>query len=352
MRKLIVVCDSPLISEDIRASLGSTFEIEFVTYNRIHDRDPDHFTIVDMDLQGTTRLLVLKEWLKGKPRDGKVLVVTDKASHLETIRAHAIGATDTVHRPIDGKLIRSMFGRDFASLAGCPPEFEKSEEVVATLGALQEIFSSAYLGDPLNPTAINAACQPVIRHIETKGLHSWIDTVRKHHSVTYQHSLLVTGVVVSFGLYLGFSEADRQRLSLAGMLHDIGKARIPLAILEKPGRLDKEETAIMQEHPQYGLDALKSTPGIDPKMTDMVLHHHEYLDGSGYPHGLQKNEISDFVRMITISDIFAALIEQRSYRPPIHSRTAYQILLDMGPKLDRDLVREFSFVSNLRLQAA
>jgi putative nucleotidyltransferase with HDIG domain len=352
MCKLIIVCDSPLISEDIRGSLASTFEIEFVTYSDIHNRDPDHFTIVDMDLKGTTRLLILKEWLKGKPKNGKVLVVTDKASHLETIRAHAIGATDTMHRPIDGKLIRSKFGSDFASLAGCSPEIQKSEEVVATLGALQEIFSSAYLGDSLNPTAINAACQPVIRYVETKGLDSWIDTVRKHHSVTFQHSLLVTGVAVSFGLYLGFSNTDRERLSLAGMLHDIGKAKIPLTILEKPGSLDKEETAIMQKHPQFGWDALKSTPGIDPEMTDMVLHHHEYLDGSGYPHGLQKNEISDFVRMITISDIFAALIEKREYRPPMLSRPAYQTLLDMGPKLDKDLVREFSFVSNLRLQAA
>jgi putative nucleotidyltransferase with HDIG domain len=352
MRKLIIVCDSPINSEDIRATLASAFEIELFTYNDIHDNDPDHFIIVDMDLKSTTRLLVLKEWLKRRPKDGKVLVVTDKASHLETIRAHAIGATDTVHRPMDGKRIRSIFGRDFESLAGCPPEIEKSKDVVATLGALQEIFSSAYLGDSLNPTTINAACQPVIRHIETQGLVSWIDTVRKHHSVTYQHSLLVTGIAVSFGLYLGCSNVDRERLSFAGMLHDIGKARIPLAILEKPGPLDEEEITIMQKHPQYGLDALKSTPSIDPKMTDMVLHHHEYLDGSGYPHRLQKNEISDFVRMITISDIFAALMEQRSYRPPMLSRAAYQILLDMGPKLDKDLVREFSFVSNLRLKAA
>src|SRR5258706_13573556 len=145
MRKLIIVCDSPINSEDIRASLANAFEIELFTYNDIHDKDPGHFIIVDMDLKGTTCLLILKEWLKRKPKDGKVLVVTDKASHLETIRAHAIGAADTVHRPIDSRCVRSIFGRDFESLAGCPPEFEKSKDVVATLGALQEIFSSAYL---------------------------------------------------------------------------------------------------------------------------------------------------------------------------------------------------------------
>ena len=73
----------------------------------------------------------------------------------------------------------------------------------------------------------------------------------------------------------------------------------------------------------------------------MVVHHHEYLDGSGYPHGLQGREICDLVRIMTISDIFGALIERRSYKPPLAAEAAYQILLDMGPKLDTDLVRAF-----------
>jgi HD-GYP domain-containing protein (c-di-GMP phosphodiesterase class II) len=80
-------------------------------------------------------------------------------------------------------------------------------------------------------------------------------------------------------------------------------------------------------------------------MLDMVVHHHEFLDGSGYPHGLQGSEISDLVRMMTISDVFGALIERRSYKAPLSSEAAYQILLDMGPKLDRDLVRAFKFAA-------
>jgi HD-GYP domain-containing protein (c-di-GMP phosphodiesterase class II) len=74
-----------------------------------------------------------------------------------------------------------------------------------------------------------------------------------------------------------------------------------------------------------------------------------YLDGSGYPHGLQANEISDLVRIMTISDIFAALIERRSYKAPMSGEDAYQILVDMGPKLDKELVREFRFASTLKV---
>ena len=200
---------------------------------------------------------------------------------------------------------------------------------------------------PPDSNAIQSASDAVVGQVEAQGLAAWIDTVRAHHSQTYQHCLLVTGLAVAFGQQLGASRADRQRLSFAGMLHDIGKARIPLAILEKPGRLDDAEMAVMRKHPQFGLDALGTVSGLPPEMLDMVVHHHEYLDGSGYPHGLMGNEISDLVRIMTISDIFGALIERRSYKPPLSGEAAFQILVDMGPKLDMDLVRAFRFAAKL-----
>ena len=108
----------------------------------------------------------------------------------------------------------------------------------------------------------------------------------------------------------------------------------------------------MKQHPLFGLDALKSAPGVPADIVETVVHHHEYLDGSGYPHGLKGGEISDLVRALTIADIFAALIERRSYKPVLPSDKAYQILLDMGPKLDKDLVREFRGISRIAVAAA
>jgi putative nucleotidyltransferase with HDIG domain len=185
-----------------------------------------------------------------------------------------------------------------------------------------------------------------VASLEEEGLTRWLEVVRTHHSQTYQHSLVVTAVAVSFGRYLGFSQTDKSRIASAGLLHDIGKARIPIEVLEKPAPLDDEEAAVMKEHPLLGFEILKNSPGLQPEMLDMVVHHHEYLDGSGYPHNLQSKEISDLVRVVTIADIYGALIERRPYRPPLSGTAAYEILQSMNAKLDKDFVRAFGPFAN------
>jgi putative nucleotidyltransferase with HDIG domain len=185
----------------------------------------------------------------------------------------------------------------------------------------------------------------VINGIKLNGLSAWLDDVRRYHEGTFQHCLLVTGVAVAFALNIKFPDADVKRLGLAATLHDVGKARIPLSILDKPGRLDQTEQEIMNRHPIIGYELLKPIPEISPEILDGVRHHHEYLDGSGYPDGLTAPEISDLVRLLTISDIFAALIEWRPYRPSMSRQDAYKILCDMDGKLERPLVKAFRSVA-------
>jgi putative nucleotidyltransferase with HDIG domain len=193
---------------------------------------------------------------------------------------------------------------------------------------------------------LDTASTEIVERIDEDGLEPWLDVIRQHHSQTFQHCLIVTAVAVAFGRLLGFSRADKRRIASAGLLHDLGKARVPVAILEKPTPLCDEEVAVMRTHPELGIEALRDTAGLQPEMLDVVLHHHEYLDGSGYPHGLHGNEISDLVRTVTIADIYGALIERRPYRAPLSGAAAYQVLQDMGPKLDRALVREFRVLAH------
>jgi len=360
MIDLSIIRSSKKRDAAFQANLSKTFSIEFKDLRDLSSSKPGQYTLIDFDFDHVSSIPTLKEWIRGKPADAKVAFVTDKASRLQMTRALAIGATGIVHHPIEPQALLDQFigadapsaedsGNSLSSLSSDSgnPATKKFPAVAAAINSLKGIFSSASSGEPINHPLISAASDAVVGQLEARGLETWVDVVRTHHSQTYQHCLLVTGLAVAFGHQIGVTHKDRRRLSFAGMLHDIGKAMIPVSILEKPAKLDDQELAIMRKHAEYGFDALKTTSGLAPEMLDMVLHHHEYLDGSGYPHGIGSNEISDLVRMITIADVFGALIETRPYRPRMPARVAFETLVDMGPRLDQDLVRAFRPVTQL-----
>ena len=207
------------------------------------------------------------------------------------------------------------------------------------------MFSAINHDQSIDLSEAERATARVIVGIERDGLGAWLDDVRRYHEGTFQHCLLVTGIAVGFALEIGFTDLDIKRLGMAATLHDIGKAKIPLSILDKPDRLNPNENEIMKRHPAIGHELLKDMPEISAEILDGVRHHHEYLDGTGYPDGLQAGHISDLVRLLTISDIFAALIESRPYRPPMARQDAYKILCDMDGKLEKPLVKAFRNVA-------
>ena len=349
MDRFSLLSDQPPKTARLNQQFAGVLEVRCLGLDAISREPPDRWTVVDVRLQDASFFTDLRDWLKRKPKDGKAVFLIDKSSRIEVTRAYALGATAILNRPLDPKELTAALLGDFAALAGDRSALSPQDApgAVAAVDTLQHVFGAVSLGEALDRTVIDAASSAVVGDIESKGLASWIETVRKHHSQTFQHCLLVTGVAVAFGKSIGLSRADKQRLAFAGMAHDVGKARIPLAILEMPGPLDQDELAVMRQHPVLGAESIQGQPDIAPETLDIVLHHHEMLDGSGYPHGLKGSEISDIVRLMTISDIFGALIERRSYKPPLTNAAAYQILLDMGPKLDTDLVRAFQPTTQL-----
>ena len=173
----------------------------------------------------------------------------------------------------------------------------------------------------------------------------WIDLIQNYHDGTAQHCSLVSGYTLAFARVLGAGEAQTGRLFDAAFFHDVGKALIPLEILDKPGRLDPAEWKIMQGHVLHSYDILSRDEHTSGEIARVARDHHEYLDGTGYPNGIAARNIDDITRIITICDIFAALTEKRAYKPPKPFDEAYSILKSMaGTKLDPDLVRLFEKV--------
>lgn len=208
--------------------------------------------------------------------------------------------------------------------------------------ALTRLLDTARAHDTVDAAAVEQGLCPILAAVDAGGLANWLDTVRSYDDATYQHCLLVAGLAARFSIDLGFSAADQQQLVRAALVHDVGKARIPLAILNKPDGLDPQEQAVMRTHPAIGHAILVAAGGFDAATLSVVRHHHEMLDGSGYPDGLAGDAIGDIVRLTTICDIYAALVERRPYRAPMASAAAMAVLRGMGPKLDAALVGAFA----------
>ena len=132
---------------------------------------------------------------------------------------------------------------------------------------------------------------------------------------TYMHSVAVCALMVALAKQLGLDEAETQSAGIAGLLHDLGKALMPMEVLNKPGKLTDDEFAIIKKHPEAGHELLQGCTGVDPIALDVVLHHHEKTDGSGYPKHLKANEISVFAKMGAVCDVYDAITSNRPYKP-------------------------------------
>ncbi|SDS33829.1 HD-GYP domain-containing protein [Bradyrhizobium canariense] len=305
--------------------------------------------VVTADPRLVENISALKRLSGNLNRIRKRVFLIDQKNRLSIVQAYALGATHVLTNPVSkDQLLAKLFDRAPAEIA--PGEILSGGQAAAQAGAasIASMFSAVSIGSPIDVKGAKDAASKIADSIAEDGLSEWLATVRHHHEGTYQHCLLVTGIAVDFGLSLGLGKADIERLHSAAMFHDIGKAKIPLAVLDKPGRLDAEERALIETHPAAGYDALKGNAHISPEILDAVRHHHEYLDGSGYPDALCAESISDIVRVLTISDIFAALIEHRHYKPTMPREQAYEIIRSMQGKLEMPLVAAFKEVALTR----
>jgi putative nucleotidyltransferase with HDIG domain len=301
--------------------------------------------MIDADLRKAGRVEQIRHLIQELGDVGEKMFVVKNDIRSLVAQAYALGATSVVSRPRE--ILFELEQIDVARKAAARNDSPATapSEVTDSAMAFASMFSTVRLGRQINLFDAELATAQIIGSIEQNGLRAWLDDVRRYHEGTFQHCLLVTGVSVGFALELGFTSPDVARLGIAATLHDIGKAHIPLTILDKPGRLDAGEEERMRLHPMIGYELLKDVPGVSAESLEGVRHHHEYLDGSGYPDGLKAPAIPDLVRLLTISDIFAALIESRPYRQPMSRQDAYKILRSMDGKLETSLVQAFRDVA-------
>jgi putative nucleotidyltransferase with HDIG domain len=350
-RRLLLASDRTDQSSELAGILQSVGEVDTILTSDIPADPPDHFSgiVVDINLRSPESVQLVRNKLRAEAyRQVPRLFVLSDALHHGSMQAWALGATDTISRPFDAagvlQRIHSAFP-DTARFDATASGKALNRGVAAAHEVMVKIFERLPAGTPLTFDDVMEAESKILKAIKQTSLREWLATVGRHHADSYRHCLFVTGFAVAFAQHLGMREDDQRRLTRAALLHDVGKAFIPVAILDKPGKLTAEEMGIIRQHPRLGYDVLAAEGGFPPEMLDVVLHHHELLDGTGYPHGLCGDQISDIVRLTTIVDIHAALVEKRAYRLPFTHAKAFSIMEQMGGKLDQHLLQAFRAVA-------
>jgi HD-GYP domain-containing protein (c-di-GMP phosphodiesterase class II) len=158
----------------------------------------------------------------------------------------------------------------------------------------------------------------------------------------FQHSVNVSIYAIMLGISYGYSRDKLETLGLGALLHDIGKTKVPLGILRKPSQLTPDEFKEMKNHTTYGFNLLKDEPNIPLLSAHCALQHHERINGSGYPRGIQGGEINEFARWIGLVDSYDAMTTTRVYRRPLLPHEAMeQLFAGSGTMYDQSQIALF-----------
>ena len=208
--------------------------------------------------------------------------------------------------------------------------------------AVASMFNEARMGRTLDAEA----CLPLVEDIagsvmRNPGALVSLARLKTRDDYSYMHSVAVCALMVSLARRIGLDEAQCREAGQAGLLHDIGKALMPLEVLNKPGKLTDAEFAVMREHPQRGHQLLAEGRAASSVTLDVALHHHERIDGTGYPNRLGGDAIDRYARMGAVCDVYDAITSNRPYKAGWDPATAVARMASWKGHFDTKLFAAF-----------
>ncbi len=224
------------------------------------------------------------------------------------------------------------------------PKIIRHEVMERNLRTIEHIQSQIKQGQVLDIRSVDTTVQQTIQRIVTNRelLNSLID-LRVYDEYTYAHSSNVMSLSLVVGAALGYPVERLRILGIGALLHDIGKSMVPEAILHKPGKLTADEFRIMATHPANGIMLLSPYAWATQDIRNIVFQHHEKYDGSGYPLGIKGDAIAEFSRIVSVVDVYDALISHRPYKKGLPPNVVYEAILHgAGTHFDPRIVEAFT----------
>ena len=205
--------------------------------------------------------------------------------------------------------------RDVAPVSASA-EYERAAKICAqSKRAVISMFEEARMGKAVDTGGAQKLVEEITDSVSRNpGALISLARLKTADDYTYMHSVAVCAMMVALSKQLGLDETQTRLAGVAGLMHDLGKAAMPMEVLNKPGKLTDEEFAIIKRHPEEGYRLLLTGTDVDPMILDVCLHHHEKTDGSGYPKGLKDEQISLFAKMGAVCDVYDAITSNRPYK--------------------------------------
>ncbi len=214
--------------------------------------------------------------------------------------------------------------------------------IIASRKAVEGMFSDVRMGKAVNAEAVMPLVDEISASIErNQGALISLARLKTQDDYTYMHSVAVCALMTALGKQLGLDDLAVKQAGLAGLLHDVGKAAIRLEILNKPGALTEDEFKSVKLHPEKGYALLQQAGITDEVALDVCLHHHEKMDGTGYPHQLQGDNISHFARMGAICDVYDAITSNRPYKTGWEPSESLKKMASWNGHFDLEILKAF-----------
>ena len=245
----------------------------------------------------------------------EVWIDTDKGLDVES-SAQIISTGEDKHK-IEQELQRALAtAHKSEPRISIQQELDRARKLQAkSKEAITSMFNEVRMGNALKVSEAEPLVDEISQSI-SRNPEAFLNLVRLKNvdDYTYMHSVAVCALMVSLGKQLGLDGQDLKDAGMAGLLHDVGKMMIPGEVLNKPGKLTDEEFNIIKEHPRKGWEILNISEGANAVALDVCLHHHERVDGKGYPEKISGDDLTLFARMGTICDVYDALTSNRCYK--------------------------------------
>ncbi len=217
------------------------------------------------------------------------------------------------------------------------------ETRAAACNVIENIFEDVRLGKSIDAEGAKVVVRKVAESIiRNPDAQVWLTHLKNKDEYTSIHSMNVCILSLAFGRHMGLSEDALNALGTGALLHDVGKIRMPLEILNKPDKLSVDEFEVMKRHPVDGLRIVSEAKGVASSAMDVVLSHHERAGGSGYPRGLRNNSISPFSKLVAIVDVYDAITSDRVYHNGLDTLEATRRLYESRhADFDATLIEQF-----------